>query len=119
MCPLAAPLEQLPVRADQERHRLHHQGRVWGECRSITRQPGLAHAQPLPLAFLPNRQRPCVPLVPLPCTPSRPLLPPLLLQKTPETTVLQDLLTYSVKGLSCWVHWAAAQGVQVPQEAYK
>ncbi|KPF45288.1 hypothetical protein IP76_08605, partial [Rhizobium sp. AAP43] len=38
--------------------------------------------------------------------------------KTPETTVLQDLLTYSVKGLSCWVHWAAAQGVQVPQEAY-
>lgn len=47
------------------------------------------------------------------CPPHTPL------QKTPETTVLQDLLTYSVKGLSCWAHWAAAQGVQVPQEAYK
>ncbi|KAL4422506.1 hypothetical protein ABPG75_008703 [Micractinium tetrahymenae] len=38
--------------------------------------------------------------------------------KTPETTVLQDLLTYSVKGLSCWAHWAASQGVEVPQEVY-
>ena len=38
--------------------------------------------------------------------------------KTPETTVLQDLLTYSVKGLSCWATWAKAQGVAVPREVY-
>eukprot|EP00887_Chlorella_sp_A99_P004561 scaffold84.g4561.t1 len=38
--------------------------------------------------------------------------------KTPETAALQDLLTYSLKGLSCWAHWAAAQGVAVPPQTY-
>lgn len=32
--------------------------------------------------------------------------------------MLQDLLTYSVKGLSCWATWAKAQGVAVPREVY-
>ena len=32
--------------------------------------------------------------------------------------MLQDLLTYSVKGLSCWAHWAAEQGVAVPADTY-
>ncbi len=38
--------------------------------------------------------------------------------KTPETAFLQDLLTYSLKGLGCWAHFAHQQGVEVPLEAY-
>ena len=34
--------------------------------------------------------------------------------KTPEVTVLQDLLTYSLKGLSCWAHFAVQKGVELP-----
>lgn len=36
--------------------------------------------------------------------------------KTPEVNFLQDLLTYSLKGLSCWADFAAKQGVEVPQQ---
>ncbi|KAL4431026.1 hypothetical protein ABPG75_006282 [Micractinium tetrahymenae] len=38
--------------------------------------------------------------------------------KTPETAMLQDLLTYSLKGLACWADFARRQGVEVPQEVY-
>jgi hypothetical protein len=38
--------------------------------------------------------------------------------KTPETAYLQDLLTYSIKGLACWTDFAAKQGVEVPAEVY-
>lgn len=38
--------------------------------------------------------------------------------KTPETALLQDLLTYSLKGLACWAACAADRGVEVPQEVY-
>ncbi|KAL4859420.1 Hydroxylamine reductase [Chlorella vulgaris] len=38
--------------------------------------------------------------------------------KTPETAVLQDLLTYSLKGLGCWAAFAAEQGCEVPQAVY-
>lgn len=38
--------------------------------------------------------------------------------KTPETTMLHDLLTYSMKGLSCWAHFAKEKGVAVPGEVY-
>ncbi|PSC68490.1 hydroxylamine reductase [Micractinium conductrix] len=38
--------------------------------------------------------------------------------KTPETASLQDLLTYSLKGLACWAHFAAQQGLDVPTEVY-
>lgn len=31
---------------------------------------------------------------------------------------LQDLLTYSLRGLACWAHWAAQQGVDVPRSVY-
>lgn len=36
--------------------------------------------------------------------------------KTPEVTMLQDLLTYSLKGLSCWAHFAAQKGIELPHE---
>lgn len=38
--------------------------------------------------------------------------------KTPQTALLQDLLTYSLKGLACWTDFATKQGVEVPTEVY-
>lgn len=38
--------------------------------------------------------------------------------KTPETAMLQDLLTYSLKGLACWAAFAKANDVAVPLEVY-
>lgn len=32
--------------------------------------------------------------------------------------MLQDLLTYSLKGLACWADFARRQGVEVAQEVY-
>lgn len=32
--------------------------------------------------------------------------------------MLQDLLTYSLKGLACWAACAADAGVEVPQRVY-
>lgn len=34
--------------------------------------------------------------------------------KTPEVTFLQDLLTYTIKGLCSWAAWAKSQGVPMP-----
>lgn len=66
------------------------------------RQP--RRASRAPVARPPAAPAPRAP--PPPCSPPLPPAPP------------QDLLTYSVKGLSCWAHWAKAQGVAVPQEVY-
>ncbi|GAB4824201.1 hypothetical protein N2152v2_011247 [Parachlorella kessleri] len=38
--------------------------------------------------------------------------------KTPETNYMQDLLTYSMKGLSCWADFARRSNVAVPGEVY-
>ncbi|EFN59446.1 hypothetical protein CHLNCDRAFT_29581 [Chlorella variabilis] len=38
--------------------------------------------------------------------------------KTPEMAFLQDLLTYSLKGLGCWADFARQQGVEVPRKVY-
>lgn len=66
---------------------------------------------------------PRVRLAPLLCqTPDNPPSPPFthtgVCGKTPETAYLQDLLTYSIKGLACWTDFAAKQGVEVPAEVY-
>lgn len=76
--------------------------------------PCTSHASPAQPGHLPPAPRPAHnPTLPHP-SPSAGVC-----GKTPETTVLQDLLTYSLKGLSCWAHWAKQQGVEVPQDVYK
>lgn len=53
---------------------------------------------------------------PLPLTPSYP--PPAPPSSPPSLAPPQDLLTFSCKGLGCWAHYAAQQGVAVPTEVY-
>lgn len=115
--PLPAAPACLNCSADQGRHRVHHQGRLRQDPRD-RQPPGALLLQNCACAFCHRR---CAPSRHLPqhAPPSPHALqrPPPHGAPTPAVCllpVLQDLLTYSVKGLACWADFADKQGVEVP-----